>query len=285
MNTKKVNTYLENAVFNFIVTTKDIPDISTFIKEYKEVTDKIDYSYLEKEGFQYSPKKDINQPYVSRMFEKFHIVKDKNTKVYTVDSESSVLSIQKTLIDELSKIPIACHDIIELPDSKGTDNCGLYVLTLDVPVGAENHIANILYKTLSSDNSDNVAKRITAFNAIIPGFRSVTITCCYNDNIQFIYNAIKRAEKYKIFEDCYYFDFCYNEEDIADFEKPDIQFSMDAALGDKDAQEYLDNHHDFDDNQDEISDSNKFINKESTIDYDNLSDEEFEQFLDDCGKY
>ena len=237
MNIKEINTCLENAVFNFIVTTKDIANINSFIEAYNEVTDKINYSYLERDGLQYTPKKDINQPYVSRMFDKFNIVKDKKTKLYVVDSESSLLVVQKTIKEELSKFPIGCHDIIGIPESSDLQDCGIFYLTIDVPIGAESYIASILYRTLSSNSGENISKRTTAFNSIIPGFRSVTITCHYKDNIQFIYNTLKKLNpKYEISEDDSYFVFNYNEKDVEDIMNPNVQLPMYAALGDKDAQ-------------------------------------------------
>ena len=287
MNIKEINTHLENAVFNFIVTTKDIANINSFIEAYKEVTDKINYSYLERDGVQYTPKKDINQPYVSRMFDKFNIVKDKKTKLYVVDVESSLLVVQKTLKDELSKFPIRCHDIIGIPESSDLQDCGIFYLTIDVPIGTESYIASILYRTLSSNSGENISKRTTAFNSIIVGFRSVTITCHYKENIQFIYNTLKKLNpKYEISEDDSYFVFNYNEKDVEDIMSPDIQVSMYAALGDKDTQRSLEICNSLNDSKNnnenvDISNSNY---KSSNTEYRKLFTEGIDNFFDELLK-
>ena len=77
MNKKQISTYQEEAIFKYIVTVLKISKAEDFTDIYNKLTKDFDNTRFEEYNIPYVPKKNINQPYVSRMFEKFQIIKDK----------------------------------------------------------------------------------------------------------------------------------------------------------------------------------------------------------------
>ena len=251
MNEKQISTYQEEAIFKYIVTVLKISKADDFTDIYNKLTKDFDNTRFEEYNIPYVPKKHINQPYVSRMFEKFQIIKDKKKKAYVVDSKSNLLDIQKQLANALSKIPIRSHNIIKMPNeetiremineetnektnektNEEKEGQGIYILTIDVPLGAERYVADILYSILSSNQGKD--DNDTSFNSIIPGFRSVSIICEYEANIYFIYGAIKKVEQSSVLESEDYFDTHYTEDDVKDIMKDDIQAIMYEILAAK----------------------------------------------------
>ncbi len=234
MNEKQISTYQEEAIFKYIVTVLKISKAKDFMDIYNKLTKDFDNTRFEEDNIPYVPKKHINQPYVSRMFEKFQIIKDKKKKAYVVDSKSNLLDIQKQLANALSKIPIRCHNVIEMPNEetiRERERQGIFILTIDVPLGAERYVADILYSILSSNQGKD--DNDTSFNSIIPGFRSVSIICEYEANIYFIYGAIKKVEQSSVLESEDYFDTHYTEDDVKDIMKDDIQAIMYEILAAK----------------------------------------------------
>ena len=231
MNEKQISTYQEEAIFKYIVTLLKISKAEDFTDIYNKLTKDFDNTRFEEYNIPYVPKKNINQPYVSRMFEKFQIIKDKKKKAYVVDSKSNLLDIQKQLANALSKIPIRYHNVIEMPNEETNENTneekagqGIYILTIDVPLGAERYVADILYSILSSNQGKD--DNDTSFNSIIPGFRSVSIICEYEVNMKFICEAIKKIAQSSVLESEDYFDTHYTEDDVKDIMKDDIQAIM-----------------------------------------------------------
>lgn len=223
--------FIEKSIFAYIVLNNNISDITEFIEIYKKTVENIDYQILESVKLTFEPKNDINQPYVSRRFQRYNIRKNNGKYIIEDINWGSVIRILK---DKLKKEYAIPHEIISLHsecDNRPFLEEGLYILPLSVSFGSERKVAKIIYDVLSTETKH-------AFTAIIPGMCSVLIIARYNYNIS-ILNVIfgKLCNDNGIEFETMYISDDYEESDSSNAEYEPYTLFVYAALGDKESLE------------------------------------------------